>query len=187
MNNQDYEQKKRECWEEYLNTETPQLAAWNKGHAKEAFDSAFDRAYSLGKQECKEEVGEEIYNLFREKVQNNEFLAIPDNPSVLDRYLEWSKVFKWTVSALGKKFGNPELSDTQETVISGWVCRDKYWDKDMFASDLFLAMEKPDRHEEWKSWVSMGAYIPLNSELFPDLTWDSDPIEVELIIKIKDE
>lgn len=47
MNKQDYEQKRRECWEEYLNTETPQLAAWNKGHAKEAFDSAFDRAYAL--------------------------------------------------------------------------------------------------------------------------------------------
>lgn len=51
MNNQDYEQKKRECWEEYLNTETPQLAAWNKGHVKEAFESAFDRAYAIGKQE----------------------------------------------------------------------------------------------------------------------------------------
>lgn len=50
MNKQKYEQKKHECWEEYLNTETPQLAAWNKRHAKEAFDSAFDRAYALGEQ-----------------------------------------------------------------------------------------------------------------------------------------
>lgn len=86
----------------------------------------------------------------------------------------------------GYRFGKQE-KDAKEIVISGWVSRDKYWDKDMFASDLFLAMEKPDRDEEWKSWVSMGAYIPLNSELFPDLTWDSDPIEVELRIKRKNE
>lgn len=125
MNNQDYEQKKRECWEEFCKA-YPLDATANGGVA---FRYAFDCAYALGKQ--------------------------------------------------------AEIISLEEVVISGWVCRDKYWDKDMFASDLFLAMEKPDRDEEWKSWVHMGAYIPLNSELFPDLTWESEPEPVEIIIKRK--
>ena len=40
MNNQDYDQKKRECWEEFT-TISPQY---------KAFSFAFDRAYALGKQ-----------------------------------------------------------------------------------------------------------------------------------------
>lgn len=51
MNNQDYEQKKKECWLQFCR---------EKGIDKEvnisiyeAFDSIFDRAYSLGKQEKK--------------------------------------------------------------------------------------------------------------------------------------
>lgn len=45
MNNQDYEQKKRECWEEYRQTHplcnTPVM------HLN--FDWIFDRAFALGK------------------------------------------------------------------------------------------------------------------------------------------
>lgn len=122
MNNQEYEQKRRECWEEYLNTEPPQLAAWNKGHAKEAFDSAFDRAYALGKQE-----------------------------------------------------------KDADAVIQGWVARDSN-------GSLYFYRCKPERVRYINSndglWMS-ETINELNSDLFPDLTWDSDPIEVELIIKRK--
>lgn len=47
MNNQDYEQKKRECWEEFKN------AAFNGNtySTYSALDFAFDCAYALGKQE----------------------------------------------------------------------------------------------------------------------------------------
>lgn len=85
----------------------------------------------------------------------------------------------------GAKFALGKQEKDADTVIQGWVCRDKYWQKDIFPSDLFLAMEKPKRNEEWKTWTDMGAYIPLNTELFPDLTWDSDPEPVEIIIKRK--
>lgn len=121
MNNQGYEQKKRECWEEYLNTETPQLAAWNKGHAKEAFDSAFDRAYALAKQE-----------------------------------------------------------KDADTVIQGWAAVDD-------DGDLFLYRTKPARDEVSGMWLSHECPLDVGINLFPDLTWDSDPIEIELRIKRKNE
>lgn len=44
MNNQDYEQKRSECWEEYLSEH-------KTTYTRTAFDFAFDRAYALGKQE----------------------------------------------------------------------------------------------------------------------------------------
>lgn len=48
MNNQEYEQKKRECWEEF--TTMPLY---------KAFNFAFDRAYALGKKEIKQEIKQE--------------------------------------------------------------------------------------------------------------------------------
>lgn len=52
MTQQDYEQKKRECWEEYWKPRK----AYRHGDAAEmvhydAFSYAFDRAYAIGKQE----------------------------------------------------------------------------------------------------------------------------------------
>lgn len=44
MNNQDYEQKKRECWNEFCESDKPY-------DVEPAFAFAFDRAYNLGKQE----------------------------------------------------------------------------------------------------------------------------------------
>lgn len=63
MNNQDYEQKKRECWEEF--TTMPLY---------KAFSFAFDRAYALGKKEIKQEIkqetdAEDILCVSREKVK----------------------------------------------------------------------------------------------------------------------
>ena len=73
---------------------------------------------------------------------------------------------------------------SEDTVISGWVCRDKVRNEP-FTSDLFIVLEKPTRVEEWGKWCDCGDYIELDSNLFPDLTWDSDPEEVEIIIKRK--
>lgn len=42
MNNQEYEQKKKKCWEEYW-------AFKDEEYSKSAFSYAFDRAYALGK------------------------------------------------------------------------------------------------------------------------------------------
>lgn len=71
------------------------------------------------------------------------------------------------------------MDNRQDTVIQGWVARDKDSDK------LYIYGYKPERLSDM--WYSPGApfEIEISSDLFPDITWESDPIEVELIIKRK--
>lgn len=96
------------------------------------------------------------------------------------RYV-FDKIFN-RAYALGK-----QEKDAEGTVISGWVCRDK---KD---NALNLHAEKPyraqsgyDVSDEPDWWESdCASFLPLDKNLFPDLTWDSDPEEVEIIIKRK--
>ena len=79
------------------------------------------------------------------------------------------------------------MGKENDTMIQGWVCRDK---KD---NALNLHAEKPyraqsgyDVYNEPDWWESdCASLLPLDKSLFPDLTWESDPIEVELIIKRK--
>lgn len=79
------------------------------------------------------------------------------------------------------------MGKENDTVIQGWVCRDK---KD---NALNLHVEKPYRAQsgydvydepDWQE-SDCASLLPLEKSLFPDITWESDPIEVELIIKRK--
>lgn len=70
-----------------------------------------------------------------------------------------------------------ERKDSEETVIQGWVCRD--------TDDLLrLHYAKPNRTDGgyWQGGFK-STYFPKG--LFPDLTWEDGPIEVEIIIKRK--
>lgn len=70
---------------------------------------------------------------------------------------------------------------------------DDYWDyveslstvKGLVARDedgcLKFFDEKPIREENF--WINTGDQIQLKEELFPDVTWESEPIEVELNIR----
>ena len=49
MTRQEYEQKKRECWEDFCRKFLPE--ADSEATMKDVIDFAFDRAYALGKQE----------------------------------------------------------------------------------------------------------------------------------------
>jgi len=77
-----------------------------------------------------------------------------------------------------KKYGAVEDVDT---VIQGWVARDKNGDL------VCCAGSKPFKEEKIPFWrVDFRNFIEcIPNDLFPDLTWDSDPIEVEIIIKRK--
>lgn len=50
MTDKEYEQQRRECWEEYIAKHGLEYAI-----PEESFVFAFDRAYALGKQENKQE------------------------------------------------------------------------------------------------------------------------------------
>lgn len=65
-----------------------------------------------------------------------------------------------------------------DTEIQGWVA------KDNDSQGLYLYSSMPTR--EIDMWNGHGTLLtPLDSNSFPDLTWESEPIEVELIIKRK--
>lgn len=120
MNNQDYETKKRECWEKFKRENLDGEVQWQPVSRYDVFCAAFDRAYALGKQE-----------------------------------------------------------KDADTVIQGWVARDK-------DGALQLWESKPQRNNiTWDEWGMAKGLMLLPDELFPDLTWESDPEPVEIIIKRK--
>lgn len=87
----------------------------------------------------------------------------------------------------GANFTLDKQESKQETVISGWVAIDEAYDQ------CFLHTEKPiqkaqpiaDTGDYDTVWDSKGKTYLLDTGLFPDMDSDSDPIEVELIIKRK--
>lgn len=129
MTQPEYDQQKRECWEQYKRESLDSEVQWQPVSRYDVFCAAFDRAYALGKQE----------------------------------------------------------NDMEDHVIQGWVCRDK---KD---NALYLHAEKPYRAQSgcdvcddpdwWENDYAL--FLPLDKSLFPNLTWESDPQEVEIIIKRK--
>lgn len=168
MTQQDYEQKKRECWEEFCRANP----SHNKSiFARKVFDFAFDRAYALGKQfGNSEQVDvEKAAKRFADEIRIP--ASIPGvmvpfiNGLAHDAYLQGAQ------DCLGKQ------ESKQESVIQGWVARD--------TDDLLrLHYSKPERTDGgyWQGGYK-STYFPKG--LFPDLTWESEPEEVELIIKRK--
>lgn len=75
--------------------------------------------------------------------------------------------------ALGK-----QEKDAEDTVIQGWVARDE-------DGDLRIYREIPKRSKREGMWDGNIAQVVPSPLLFPDLTWDSDPEPVEIIIKRK--
>lgn len=71
--------------------------------------------------------------------------------------------------------GKSTPNDAEDTVIQGWVARDK-------GRFLGLYPWQPKRGD--MAWLC-GSCLALPINTFPDLTWDDDPIEVELTIKRK--
>lgn len=54
-----------------------------------------------------------------------------------------------------------------------WVARD-------WGGMLFAYFNKPIRDTVWKEWDSDKVSLCIDDSFFPDLTWDDEPIEVEL-------
>lgn len=64
------------------------------------------------------------------------------------------------------------------TVIQGWVGRD-------MSGSLYVYCHEPERNLMKCLWEGDIMSISLSDDMFPDLTWDSDPEEVEIILKRK--
>ena len=69
--------------------------------------------------------------------------------------------------------------------MRAWIARDKM----EFESNLFLFFgEKPYKYELTDDvWISTnGDFVPLDKELYPEIKWNTEPVEVEVTITIKD-
>lgn len=131
MNNQEFEQKLQERWED--------LISLGDGipSAKECFDYAFSAGYDLGKQFG----NSEQVDVEKSAERYADEIRIPASiPGVMvpfinglahDAYLQGAQ------DCLGKQESKQESK--QETVLSGWVARDESW-------DLYMYLCKPKKN-----------------------------------------
>ncbi len=172
MTTEDYKQKKQECWEEYF-----KHVVCGTGSHEYWFNKIFDRAYALGRE--KETITQEEIEEAAE-----DYVSFKKGGKCYPNYIVERAcccAFKDGANfALGKQEMKQESKQEskQETVISGWVARDK-------SGYLVLHYKKPHRTFGNAKWYSAQSQKSLPRDSFSDLTWDSDPIEVELIIKRK--
>lgn len=174
MNNQDYKQKKRECWEEFIGND-----GFPTETMRQCFNYAFDRAYTLGKQfGNSEQVDvEKAAKRFADEIRIP--ASIPGvmvpfiNGIAHDAYLQGAQ------DCLGKQESKQESK--QETVISGWVARNE-------DGDLYIYRSKPFREGSSSAdgfWSAYGASSALDNALFPSVTWKSEALEVDITITPK--
>lgn len=226
MTQQEYEQKKRECWDALHKELLDGEVQWQPVSRYEIFSTAFDRAYALGKQTetvTQEEIRKAAVEYAEENMwypgetsyeddindmtesfadafesganfvlgKQTEAIMCEDVEKAAEEYAEkamehvyseeWDSEYvqglieaAWYdgYTALGKQ------ENDANTVISGWVARDK-------DGHLFMYCTKPERNENLQVWMGRYADFCLRDILFPDLTWDDEPIEVGIIIKQK--
>lgn len=166
MNTKEYDQKKQECWVTFKK----QSECEGGCLMADAFFAAFDRAYSLGRQEKDAEGA----------TPNNRLKARRKSDGEIIEVREWRGASDVIYSSpdMNQFYQASELDfnvDAEETVIQGWVARDH-------DGDVFLYQNEPDRNEiAWNGYMMHS--LPIDS--FPDLTWESEPEPVEIIIKRK--
>ena len=163
MDNQEYEQKKHKCWEDFCR---------HIVNEEEEFYNMFDRAYALGREKetiTQEEI-EKAAKEYTEKEMENVSSWEWDS-----EYVQGLIEHAWYE---GVNFALGKQEKDADTVIQGWVARDD--DGQL----LYLYGSMPTRGINM--WNGNGSLLtPLNTGLFPDLTWESDPQESEIIIKRK--
>ena len=75
-----------------------------------------------------------------------------------------------------------EMSSVRK--IPGWVARDEIEDP-IYGMGLCLHYKKPRRTAN--EWSGKTIMMHLPSDMFPEVTWVSEPKEVEVLIKSKDD
>lgn len=184
MTQQEYEQKKEECWSLFRsNIQSMSL--------EEAFSKIFNCIYTLGKHEKDTEKTPISERLYEEEKPQLEWLYYYLNDMVNkqeDKHVSVAVLFEamkrlkniFDIDILTNEYRKPIPKNT-DTVIQAWVARDE----DCFIS---IYQNKPIRYEYdccgfWHDDSKSRIELPLTS--FPYLTWDYEPIEVDIIIKKK--
>ena len=62
--------------------------------------------------------------------------------------------------------------------IDGCIARDK-------DGTLIIGRKKPERVHQVGAWMGFGQCMHLDKELFKDVTWETEPVDVEITIRVK--
>lgn len=95
MTKTDYETTRDKCWEGYLAVDSPKPAAWNYGHAKEAFDFAFLSAYRYGRLVGMEEAKAQLVEP-HDKFVNSEQLRVQAAIAAMQGLMAHKETFRDT-------------------------------------------------------------------------------------------
>lgn len=180
MNNQEYDQKKRECWEEFWDEISGNIdfAPGVNERMKEHIYDTFDRAYALGKQE-KDATMQQDY-------KSGELECWCDfcNTEIARRNsFDRALVRAANNFAFFRGYRLCKQEKDADTVIQGWVARDEDG-----SLTLFYGSDKPSKKDNDDYWSAVfgNALEYLPQEMFSDVKWeDAEPTKVELIIKRK--
>lgn len=224
MSKQEYEQEKHECW---LDTANFGGFSTRDNIKHSAFNAAFDRAYTLGREKesiSQEEIekaaedyvsfekggkcypsyiveraccrafkdganfalGKQTETITQGQIEKAaekfaDEIRVPSTVGVMVPLLH--DIAKSSYLQGAQDFIGKQEKDAEETVISGWVARDENADCPGLYTYKPLRQKKGFKDGYWSYGMQIG--LSLDPSLFPDITWDSDPQEVEIIIKRK--
>ena len=181
MTDQGYEHKRTECWEEFKRENLDGEVQWQPVSRYDVFCAAFDCAYALGKQEIKQEIKQEVIESnavgYAMDVNNDRLSTYPEaiRPQL---YPEYDMDDLANAFEAGAQFALGKQEKDADAVIQGWVARD-------MNDNLYVYCHKPKRNLMECLWEGEIVNIPIYNDTFPELTWESEPQECEIIIKRK--
>lgn len=137
----------------------------------------------VGKQE-KDAEEREVFTCEKSKVLYHfrmaEACKTGNNPES-EYWIGYSKAIQELFGFKGEPCVEPK--DAENAVIQGWISRNK---RSKWSSpELRIFYGKPQKIDELGKWVGIRLIENIDCTLFPDLTWESDPQKVEIIIKRK--
>jgi len=119
MNNQDYEQKKKKCWEAFKKENLDGEIQWQPVSRYDVFSYAFDRAYALGKQEKDVEEPSlwghltDISSKERTMDKDEKFKPVEYEPIGCKNYPD---IMDAVGAQLTRKYGRPYYDKRSETI-----------------------------------------------------------------------
>lgn len=77
----------------------------------------------------------------------------------------------------GVEWADKHTAKKQTATIEAWICKDKN-------NSLKICNEKPYRNMVLECWSSGVSSITIPKEMFPNITWDTTPKKVKVIIEL---
>ena len=118
------------------------------------------------------EEDEGYYNAFMCEVVKEKM-----NPTI--EQVKWLRGIRDRLKSLQPQPKQEQNEQKPEVKLTGWVARDG-------DERIWVYETCPKKHSEWLEWVgNEGGSMCLDQKSFPNLKWEDEPVEVEIIIRKK--